>query len=74
MEYKAELIWCASEIASGAIKAGFNGDHYELTDADLEFIRGEQCDSPMCLPFADESVQAGFERDVEQEVNWILID
>lgn len=72
MNYSVELLFCADEIARGAKKAGFTGDRYELTDADLEYLRGEQCDSLECLPFADESIQAGFERDTEEEVNRLL--
>lgn len=72
MNYSVELLFCADEIARGAKKAGLAGEYYELTWADLEYLRGEQCDSLECLPFADESVQAGFERDVEGEVNRLL--
>ena len=72
MNYGTEMFFCADEIARGAKKAGFAGEYYELTQADLEYLRGEQCDSLECLPFADESVQAGFERDTEAEVNRLM--
>lgn len=72
MNYFQELFFCAHEIARGAKKYGFSGDYYELTAADLEYLRGEQCDSLECLPFADDEIQSAFERDTEQEVNQIL--
>jgi hypothetical protein len=72
MTYNVDVMWCASEIARGAKKAGFSGDYYELEVADLEFLRGDQGDSLESLPFADESTQKAFEVDVEKEINRLL--
>jgi len=73
MEYQNELTICAESIARWAIDAGWNPDlgGYELTEADLEYVRGEQPDSLECLPFMDGS-QHAFERDVQVTVNEIL--
>jgi hypothetical protein len=72
MTYKTEMEICADLILSGAWDAGWTledfGD-YELTAADIELCNGEQCDSPASLPFADESVQRAFTKDVQERVN-----
>lgn len=73
MNYEIEMTVCAENIARWAIDAGWeSGRDYELTGADCEYLRGEQPDSPRSLPFADESIQAAFERDVQATVNEIL--
>ena len=74
MNYENELTICAEDIARWAIDAGWNPDlgGYELTDADLEYLRGEQSDSLDCLPFMYDCIQKAFERDVEEAVNEIL--
>ena len=73
MNYEIEMTVCAENIARWVVDAGWQwSGEYELTDADCEYLRGEQPDSLECLPFADESVQAAFERDVQATVNEIL--
>ena len=73
MNYEIEMTVCAENISRWAIDAGWESGHdYELTSEDCEYLRGEQPDSPRCLPFADEGIQAAFERDVQATVNEIL--
>lgn len=73
MNYENEMKACAEDIARWVIDAGWeSGRDYELTGADCEYLRGEQPDSLDCLPFADEEIQAAFERDVQSTVNEIL--
>ena len=72
MNYEIELDVCADKIIRCAIGAGLQRGEYELTDADLEFLRGEQPDSLTCLPFADEGIQEAFEKDVQERVNDLL--
>jgi len=72
MTYKKELEICANWILSGAWDAGWTledfGD-YELTAEDIELCSGEHFDSPASLPFADESIQRAFVKDVQERVN-----
>jgi len=72
MTYKTEMEICADLILAGAWDAGWTlaefGD-YELTAEDIELCRGQQFDSPASLPFADESTQRDFIKDVQRRVN-----
>ncbi len=77
MEYATELEICAEWILSGAWDAGWTltdyGD-YELTKEDVELCNGEHSDSPASLPFADESIQRAFVRDVQERVNELALE
>jgi len=72
MDYATELEICADLILAGAWDAGWTledfGD-YELTAEDIELCNGEHSDSPASLPFADESIQRAFIKDVQERVN-----
>ena len=74
MDYQHEMTICAENLVRWMIDAcgKWQGGDYELTDADCEYLRGEQPDSLECLHFADEGIQAAFERDVQATVNEIL--
>jgi hypothetical protein len=74
MHYENIVMVCAKDILKGALDAGWRSDlgDYELTVADLAYLRGERPDSPYLFPFADDLIQHFFEREVEQEINYLL--